>query len=90
MPVLPQAFTNIAGWIDGTPLQDASLYLLRNVPGFPPIIQSVHIIGIAVLMGSIVMLNLRILGLAVRSQDIAEMTQRVMPWMWSSTVTARW
>lgn len=41
-----------------------------------------HILGIAVVMGSVVMLDLRILGLAVPSQKISEMTNRLMPWLW--------
>ena len=68
--------------ITGSFLQDGALWALRTIPGFPPIIQTVHILGIAVVMGSIVLLNLRILGLAARSQSISEMTDRVMPWLW--------
>ncbi len=68
--------------ISGSFLQDGSLYLLRNIPGFPPIIQTVHILGIAAVMGSIVMIDLRILGLALPSQNLAEMTRRLMPWLW--------
>ena len=65
-------------------LQTASLYLLQNVPGFPPIIQTVHILGIAAVMASIMMINLRLLGIAVPSQNISEMTQRLLPWFWSA------
>jgi len=68
--------------IAGSFLQDAALFMLQNIPGFPPIIQTVHIIGISVVMGSAVLLNLRLLGLAVPSQSIPEMTSRVMPWFW--------
>lgn len=74
--------TSLAELISGSLFQEASLFLLRNVPGFPPIIQTVHILGIAAVMGSIVLLDLRILGLAVPSQSISEMTRRVMPWLW--------
>ncbi|MFK7862770.1 MAG: DUF6644 family protein [Pseudohongiellaceae bacterium] len=79
---MPEFFTNIAGLLDGSFLQSAALWTLRSVPGFPPIIQTIHILGIAVLMGTIVMLNLRVLGLAVRSQQITEMADRIMPWVW--------
>jgi hypothetical protein len=68
--------------ISGSALQDGALYLLRNVPGFPPIIQTVHILGIAAVMASVVMIDLRVLGLALPSQNIAEMTRRLMPWLW--------
>ena len=72
----------LADMIAGSFLQDAALFMLQNIPGFPPIIQTVHILGISVVMGSAVLLNLRLLGLAVPSQSISEMTGRVMPWFW--------
>ncbi len=79
---MPEFFTNIASLLADSFLQDGALWALTNIPGFPPIIQTVHILGIAVVMGSIVILDLRILGLAVPSQKISEMTARLMPWLW--------
>ncbi|MDA1371128.1 MAG: hypothetical protein O2971_10250 [Proteobacteria bacterium] len=79
---MPEFFTSIGGLLSDSFLQAGALWALRNIPGFPPIIQTVHILGIAVVMGSVVMLDLRILGLAVPSQGISEMTKRVMPWLW--------
>lgn len=79
---MPDFFTSIANLLAGSFLQDGALWALRNIPGFPPIIQTVHILGIAVVMGSVVILDLRILGLAVPSQKISEMTRRLMPWLW--------
>jgi hypothetical protein len=63
-------------------LHDTVVYLLSNVPGLPPIVQTVHLLGIAVIMSSVVLLDLRILGLALPSQDVDELTRRVMPWVW--------
>jgi len=68
--------------LSGSFLQDGAIWALTSIPGFPPIIQTVHILGIAVVMGSVVMLDLRILGLAAHSQKIPEMTRRLMPWLW--------
>ena len=79
---MPEFFTSIGGLLSGSFLQSGALWALRNIPGFPPIIQTVHILGIAVVMGSVVLLDLRILGLAVPSQKLSEMTKRVMPWLW--------
>ncbi len=62
--------------------RELSVYLLGNVPGLPPIVQAFHIFGIAVVMASIVMVDLRFLGLAVPSQNISEMVRRLMPWTW--------
>lgn len=72
----------LADVISGSFLQDGALWALRTIPGFPPIIQTVHILGIAVVMGTAVLLSLRILGLAIPSQNLTELTRRCMPWFW--------
>jgi len=76
----------LANWIASSQAREGAIYLLRNVPGMPPITQSLHILGIAAVMGSIVMIDLRILGLAVRSQNLSEMIRRLMPWTWWALV----
>ena len=69
--------------------QEFAVYLLGNVPGLPPIAQSLHILGIAVVMSSTVMVNLRFLGLAVPSQNVSDMIHRLMPWtFWALSVNA--
>lgn len=68
--------------ITGSALQSGSLYLLSQVRGFPPVAQTIHILAIAAIMGSIVLIDLRILGLAVPSQGVAELTKRLLPWTW--------
>ena len=59
-----------------------ALYLLGNVPGLPPIAQSFHILGIATVVGSIVMVDLKFLGLALPGQNVSEMIRRLLPWTW--------
>jgi len=77
----------LAETIDGGALQAGALWALRSIPGFPPLIQTVHILGIAAIMGSVVMINLRMLGLALPSQSLPEMNRRLMPWLWWALVT---
>ena len=72
----------VASFLTESQAREYAVYLLSNVPGLPPIAQAVHILGIAVVMGSIVMVNLRFLGLAVPSQNVSEMIRRLMPWTW--------
>jgi len=62
--------------------RDWSEWFLRNIPGAPPITQTVHILGVSVVMGSIVLLNLRTLGLALPGYPRQALTSRVMPWLW--------
>jgi len=61
---------------------DWVVYLLRNVPGLPPIVQTIHIVCVALIVASIVFIHLRILGVAVPSQRLDEMCHRLLPWMW--------
>jgi hypothetical protein len=74
----------IAHSIATSPVHDLAINWLRTVPGLPPIVQTVHILSIGCIMGSIVFIDLRVLGLAVPGQNIPEMMRRLMPWMWSS------
>ena len=62
--------------------QELARYVLGNVPGLPPIVQTLHIVGISVVMASIVMIDLKFLGVAVPSQNVSEMISRLMPWTW--------
>ena len=84
---MPEFFTSLAPLLTDSFLQSGALWALNNIPGFPPIIQTVHILGIAVVMGSAVLLNLRILGLALPSQNLGELTNRVIPWFWIALVS---
>ena len=81
---MPTFFTGIGELLNGSVLQSSALWTLTNVPGSPPIIQTVHILGIAVVMGTIAFQSLRILGLAIPSQNFPEITERVMPVFWAA------
>ena len=72
----------VADLIAESPLREWAFQLLSNVPGMPPLTQAVHILGIAAVMASSVMIDLRLLGLAVPSQKASEMIRRLMPWTW--------
>jgi uncharacterized membrane protein len=74
----------LAHSIATSPVHDTAVNWLRNVPGLPPIVQTVHMLSIGCIMGSIVIIDLRVLGVAVPSQNIIEMLRRLMPWVWTS------
>jgi len=61
---------------------DWVVYLLQNVPGLPPIVQTIHIVSVAVIVASIIFIHLRILGLAYPSQSPQVMLRKWMPWTW--------
>jgi hypothetical protein len=72
-----RAVTHFADWLSQTSLSLA----IQSHEWVIPTIQSVHILGIAVVLGSVVMIDLRILAWAWRDQTLAETTARFGPWL---------
>ena len=54
--------------------------LLRNSKYAIPLIQSVHLLGITMLLGSLVILNLRLLGLGLREFSMKTLVNQVWRW----------
>lgn len=83
---MPDGLQDLGNWLNGVPAHFWARDLLRGVRWLNPTLQSIHIVGIAVVIGSAGMLDLRLLGWAVPSQAPAEMARRLMPWLWSALV----
>ena len=66
----------------GSRLGELALYALGNVPGFPPIVQTIHLLSVAAIMGSVVLIDLRLLGLTLGSQSPRELARRLLTWTW--------
>ena len=81
---MPDFARVLSDFFGGSPLREFSGDLLRSVPGLPPIVQTLHLLGVAVIIGSVVILCLRILGLAANRQQPYEMAQRLFPWFFSA------
>jgi len=72
---------DFAQWLAGTA---PSVFIQEHNTWAIPAIQSVHIIGIAMVMGSVLMLDLRILGLTWTDQTLRQTTDRFGPWLTSA------
>lgn len=68
----------LADWLASTALSTT----LQTVSWAIPDLQSLHIIALAFLMGSAWVLDLRLLGFKERSQPIAAVGHRFLPWVW--------
>ena len=77
-------------WLRTTPLTGLALGVQKTwlsnaiVTHFwvVPTIQSIHILAIAAVFGSVVMINLRIFQLAGRSRTMSQTVRRYLPWVW--------
>jgi len=47
-----------------------------------PVLESLHVVGLAVLIGSIAFLDLRLIGVTLRHWTVTRLTREVLPWTW--------
>lgn len=68
----------------GEALQDNSLIVMLNSVGWmAATIEIVHYFSMFVLVGSIAVIDLRVMGLAGQQQSATKLAQRLFPWMWA-------
>jgi hypothetical protein len=58
-----------------------SVFIQNHNAWVIPAIQSIHIVGIGVVLGSVFMIHLRILGWAGMDQTLRQTTSRFAPWL---------
>ena len=73
-----QEVARFCDWLSLTPVSTT----IQNVEWIIPAVQSVHILSIAVVMSSVVMVDLRLMGVVGRGQTISAMASRFIPWVW--------
>ena len=62
----------------------APLVAMRSSPWFFPVIATIHLMGLAVIGGSVLVVDLRLLGLGLRRQPVAQLAQDVERWLFGS------
>ena len=68
-------------WLAAT---SPSVFIQEHNSWAIPTIQSIHIVGIAMVMGSVLMIDLRILGWAGTDQTLRQTVSRFGPWLTGS------
>jgi hypothetical protein len=58
--------------------------VLQSIGWIVPAVQTLHILGIAAVMGATLFLNLRLLGVTGRDVSIARVSARFLPVVWSA------
>jgi len=53
-----------------------------------PLLETLHVLAIAIVVGSLAMLDIRLLGLANVRRSLSEMMRSVLPWVWSAFIVA--
>lgn len=64
-------------WCEATAIGHA----IRNSRWLFPVVESVHLLGLCVLGGSLLVVDLRMLGVGLRRQPIAQIARDARPWL---------
>jgi len=79
---MQDSLNKFAEWLATTPVSA----LIQDTSWVIPGVQSVHLIAIAAVMSSALMVILRVLGLVMRDEPVAAVTGRFFPWIWYSLI----
>jgi hypothetical protein len=71
-------------WLESWPVSVG----IRESSWMFPAFESVHVIAITLVVGSVMVVDLRVLGLASRSERVTELSEAVLPWTWGAFVVA--
>ena len=75
-------FRPFAEWLAATPLSKT----LSDQPWVVPTSQSIHILAVAAVFASALMINLRLLGVGAKGRSVSELSDTLIPWMWRGLV----
>src|SRR5262249_50704774 len=69
-------------WLSRT---EVSLFFQEQLE-FLAFLQAIHIMAVAMVGSSVLMIDLQILGVVGRSQTMAQVVHRFVPWLWAGLV----
>lgn len=75
---------DICTWIEATPMAIA----ISESEVLFPIIETVHVLALTLVVGSIAMLDLRLLGVSNRNRGVLDLSAETLPWTWMAFVAA--
>ena len=81
---LPASVQTAASWLQATAISTT----IRESDWVFPAVESVHVIAFVIVVGSIFVVDLRLLGLASRRRGAAELTGQLLPITWSAFAVA--
>lgn len=69
---------HLCQWIYGTQFSTA----IRESPYWFPLIEGVHTLGITAVVGTVAVLDLRLLGFIMKREPVSRIARQVLPWTW--------
>ena len=76
--------SNILNSINNSPFANA----VRDTFWVFPSIETVHVVAMVIVLGSITRLDMRLMGLIWRDRPVSEVSEEMLPWTWTSFAIA--
>jgi Family of unknown function (DUF6644) len=77
-PVRTKALLDFCSWLEETPLSQT----IQSTGWIVPTVQTVHILSVAAVLSSVLMIDLRLIGALGRDQPLARVSERFRPVIW--------
>jgi hypothetical protein len=71
-------------WIESTEFAET----IRSSELVFPVLETLHVIAIGLVLGSIAIVDMRLTGLAARNRAISEVSHDMLPWTWVAFIAA--
>jgi len=71
-------------WINDLPFSEGMRSSFWMFPAF----ETIHVVAIVIVFGSITRLDMRLMGLIWRNRPVTEVAAEMLPWTWTSFVVA--
>jgi hypothetical protein len=79
---IQESLQPFSSWLESTPVSA----IIQSVSWIIPAVQTIHILAISVVMGAIVLVDLRLLGLTMRRQPAHEVANKLIPHVWYALI----
>ncbi len=76
------AISSFCDWLENTPVS----LIIQSVSWIIPLVQSIHIMAVTVIVGSVLAVDMKLLGAVGRGSPISGATRRFLPWIWVALV----
>lgn len=75
---------DICTWLEATPV---AVKITESEWMFPTI-ETIHVLALTLVVGSIAMLDLRLLGVSTRNIGVMQLSDETLPWTWGAFLVA--
>ena len=79
---MEHAIASFCDWLANTPIS----MVIQTVSWIIPMVQSIHIMAVTIVVGSVLMVDMKLLGVVGRGSPISGATRRYLPWIWVALV----